>query len=373
MTNQNSILPPEMHGVMSISGLRGFGKSFLASQADFPDNIIFIDFENKGEGIDAQLDFGGYHAPVQNAGADPLALYKGIQTIIDEIEKDRFTTLVFDNISPMELALNAEAANRAEFYAQKYGLNLKNIKAGRFGGTKAVVNFMISDICNRIHSKGVSLIVTTSHMSKRWSVGGPIPNKYNMKGADRWQELSILTLILIPGNFPPIPSALVQKEQLGTIAINTNPTEEELEAMKRGEDGHDVGRRLPPKIAKCTFQEIRRYLYEPADFKKLLPEEIPTTDEADPFKEKLNKEQMQIAMAAAEMYKKQQEEDDEIATILEQEEENKKLNGIANDIQELLKTKPELKDATTPIVAKELNITIPEAARALAQIRNREN
>lgn len=371
MTEQNekpTILPPEMRGTMSITGLRGYGKSFLASQADLPNNIMFVDFENKGAGIDNQLQFGSYFAPVQES-SDPLSLYRNVQSIVDSIEQDRFTVLVFDNVSPLELALNAEASNNAEKYSKLYGLNLKNIKAGRFGGTKAVTNFMISDMCNRIHGKGIKLIITTSHMSKRWSTGGIIPNKYNAKGADRWQELSILTLILIGGKYPPIPSALVQKEQLGTISIDSNPNEEQLEKMKRGEIGHEIARRLPPKIAKCNFQEIRHYLYHPANFGKLTDDEIPTEEEADPYRERLNKEQMTIVLAAADIQRKQEKEDDEITELLELEEVKNKEGEARKKIENLIESDSKWADAASPAIAKELGMTIPEVAKLLAEIR----
>ncbi|GAG33352.1 unnamed protein product, partial [marine sediment metagenome] len=142
-----SILPPEMVGVCSISGYRGSGKSFLASQADLPDNIAYFDFESKGAGINTQLNFGEYRALTQETSGDPLALYKATNMAFTSIPHNRFTVAVLDNVSPFELALNAEAANNAETYAQRYGLNLKNVKAGRFGGTRAIVNFMISDLC----------------------------------------------------------------------------------------------------------------------------------------------------------------------------------------------------------------------------------
>ena len=63
--------------------------------------------------------------------------------------------------------MNAEASNNDEVYANRFGLNLKNIRAKRFGGTKSIVNFMISDMCSKLHAKGVQLIICTSHSEEQ--------------------------------------------------------------------------------------------------------------------------------------------------------------------------------------------------------------
>ena len=307
-----------MTGVMSVSGYRGSGKSFLAAQADFPENIAVFDFENKGAGIDEQLKFGLYRPLVQECEGDPVKLYKKFSEEIDRLEQDKYTVLIIDNVSPLEVAMNAEVRTKPETYADRYGLNAKNIIANRYGGSKSVVNFMISDFASRIHSKGVKLIIVISHIGNRWSPGGIIPNKYNVKGADRWQELSILTLILIHGKNPPVPSALVQKEQLGTISVNSNLTPEELDLMIRGETGHKITRRLPTKISDCTFQSVRHYLYNPVDFDNLKPDEIPTEEEINPFRERLSKEQFEIVRGAIALKEREEKENEELEALEKQ-------------------------------------------------------
>lgn len=309
-----------MQGVAFFSGYRGIGKSFLAAQADLPQNIVFLDYENKGEGIDSQLSFGVYRAVTQEAadrGQGPLGIAQITMEIIKGLPQDEFTVLVLDNISPLELGLNAEAARNAETYARQYGLNFKNIQAGRFGGTKSIVNFLIGDkICSPAHSKGIRLVVATSHIKPRWGAAGPIPNKFNMKGADRWQELSILTLILIPGNRPPVPAALVQKEMLGIIGVPDDLTEDLLQAMMDGEVGHVVRRRLPVRVPECTFQRIKWYLKNPADLDRPADGEMPTEEESGPFAEKLSKEQIGYMRLALEQRQREEEEDKEIEQMV---------------------------------------------------------
>lgn len=366
---RTSILPPEMSGVMFLSGYRGSGKSFLASQSDLPDNILFLDFESKGAGINAQLDFGSYRALTQEAGEDPQALYRVTIQAINDIPDNRYTVAIFDNVSPFEIAMNAEAANDARMYSKRYGLNEKNVKAGRFGGTKSIVNFMISDICSKLHSKGIRLIVPTSHISARWSTTGPIPNKYSMKGADRWQELSILTLILIPGDKPPVPSALVQKEQLGTISIDYD--DKQLEAIMHGEAGHTVKRRLPPKISECTFQKIRWYLHNPADFENLADHEVPTLEERDPFDKTLSKEQLGVIMAELDYQKAQEVKEKSILEALAVDDKNKIVDKILLQLSGLPNgsTSKPLPAIKAELDAKGHIFSIPDIANAVAEFK----
>lgn len=359
---------------MFLSGYRGSGKSFLASQSDLPQNILFLDFESKGAGINAQLQFGSYRALTQEAGEDPQALYRVTMQVINEIPDSRYTVAIFDNVSPFEIAMNAEAANNARMYSQRYGLNEKNVKAGRFGGTKAIVNFMISDICAKLHSKGIQLIVPTSHISARWSTTGPIPNKYSMKGADRWQELSILTLILIPGDKPPVPSALVQKEQLGTISIDYSDGKldsELLDAIMRGEAGHIVQRRLPPKISECTFQKLRWYLHNPADFKNLADHEVPSLEERDPFDKKLSNEQLGLMMKELDYQRAQEEEEKAIMEALAVDDKVKITDEIKKHLIAISAVNRKMPFPAIQIELKEKghDYSIPDIALAVSEFK----
>ncbi len=127
----------------------------------------------------------------------------------------------------------------------------------------------------------------------------------------------MLTLILIPGTQPPIPAGLVQKEQLGMISINRAPTQEQLDAMERGDLGHEVLRRLPLRLPECTFQRLRWYMYHPANLHEPATGEVPTQEEADPFAEKLTKEQFTFASLALQHSDDESMGDDDIPAMLE--------------------------------------------------------
>lgn len=320
-----TILPPEFTGVMFITGFRGAGKSYLASQTDLPQNIDFIDMENKGEGIDSQLNFGRYRALVQESDC-PQTTFNLFKEVIDTISPDR-TVMVIDNISPLEIAMQTEGLRDPQFYANRYALNAKNIKSGAYGGAKAVVNPMLHELCSMIHSKGIKLIIATSHIGDKWGIGGKIPNKFNPKGADRWQALSILSLIMIPGDKPPIPDALVQKEQLGIISIDDNLTQDQLDAMMRGEAGHTISRRLPPRIPQCTMQKVRWYLQNPIDWNDLAEDEKMRDHEMEPFSDKLSKEQLGYMKMAAELEAKREREEEQLLQMFENQKELEQING----------------------------------------------
>ena len=97
-----------------------------------------------------------------------------------------------------------------------------------------------------------------------------------------------MTLILIPGIYAPVPAAIVQKEQLASVVYD-----EEAEEFT-------IRRRLPLKLARATWSEIKRYLREPADTNNPKPEEVLTRAESDPFSEELSKEQISVMIAQME-------------------------------------------------------------------------
>jgi hypothetical protein len=323
-----SVLPPEMAGVMHITGYRGIGKSYLAAQADAPQNIAFFDFESKGKSIDSQLEFGLYRALTQES-KEPSGLFDVATLAFNGLKQDRYTVAVLDNTYWLELALQAGARRDVRHYCEEYGLNYKNVVANRFGGLRSVVNMMISDnVCGVLHNKGVRLIINTSHIKQRWGSGGPIPGKYRIKGADRWQELSILSLILFGAEHAPIPSALVQKEQLGLLEWSA----------EKGE--HVIKRRLPFRIPRCTFAEIRRYLKEPADLKHPASGEMPAEEESAPFEERLSREQIALMKLMLEKEQREERAADatvellESKTILEVDPVVSEIMALANDEEE---------------------------------------
>ena len=289
MAQIKSILPDEVQGVSKITGYRGRGKSYFASQMENPSLTAFMDFEKKGEGINSQVHFGLYCPVTEKASGGGVGIWDTFIREVDSIKQNQFTHAILDNTAPLEMAMRAEAVRNADTYAKAYGMDAGNIRANRYGGQSGVVNYLISEkVCNPLWAKGVRLITAISHIKPRWSGGVQVPNSYNIKGADRWDELSILTLIIIPGDHPPAPSALVMKEQLGAIEWDE----------KKGK--FRAFRRLPYRIPIATPAHVYEYLKTPANLEKPTLGEMPTEEEIGPFREKLSREQMSIIMAEIE-------------------------------------------------------------------------
>lgn len=344
---ENSILPREMKGVMFVSGYRGIGKSYLAATADAPSKVVFLDFESKGEGLHEQLGFAAYHSLTsESAGKGAAGLWDATYAAINSIPAG-CTVCVLDNIAPLELALRAEAGRDLNRYVKEFGLNLANVQAGRYGGLSSVVNFLITEkLTAPIHARGVRLIIATTHIKSRWENGVPILNKYSIKGADRWQELSILSLVLHPGEFAPVPAALIQKEQLGTLTWDART------------GTHTIGRRLPLRMPQCTFAEIRRYLCEPANLREPAAGEVPTDAQSDPFRSELSREQIAMMTAAMKQSESAGSEDD--AMVLEPAPESVESVALSVRVKEL-----KAQGKSMPAIASECSISIPDVARRL--------
>lgn len=289
VTTRPTILPPEFRGVMYVTGMRGSGKSMLASQADRPDNVLFLDFEEKGSGIDAQLHFGKYVSMSGEAarrfGMDfkPIQYMEIVREQMNLLEPGRFTVAVIDNLEPLETAFY----NEVKKFPLNYGISTQNAQSGAFGGAWSGVSYLVSGFINSLYSKGIRLVIVTAHLKSVWASTGPIPNKWKPKGVERWHELSILSLVLLTAEYAPIPSALVQKEQLASTRFNEETSEIE------------VVRRLPMRIPKCNFVEIRKYLTNPADINNPEEGEKPTAEEMNPFNDRFTKDQLSYLTAAA--------------------------------------------------------------------------
>lgn len=301
MSNSMSILSPDMKGVMFISGYRGKGKTFLAAHADFPQNIAFFDFdEGKSEGLHNQLGFGMYKPVEEN---EPLKRADMFLSTVENMPQDKFSVAIIDNISPLEKALQAIVYRDVAKWSKIYGYSTNEIMTDHYGKARGVMNDLIGDgITKPLHSKGIKLIIVTSHVKDKFNT----PGKMVIQGRDRWQELSILTLILIDGDNPPVPSAIIQKEALGKMSIITD--EKDCIAVMKGEiPSHTITPRLPARLPEATWQTIRQYLHKGADLKNPKKGEKLILEEVEPFSERLSKEQVAYQLGAMEKEKEERQ------------------------------------------------------------------
>lgn len=328
----NSILSPDMKGVMFISGYRGKGKTFLAAHADFPQNIAFFDFdEGKAEGLHNQLGFGYYKPVVEN---EPLKRADMFLSEVEKLPQDKFTVAIIDNVSPLEKALQAVVYRDAKRYSSIYGYAVDHIMTDNFGKARGIMNDLIGDaIAKPLHAKGIKLIIITSHVKEKFNV----PGKMTMQGRDRWQDLSILTLILVEGDNYPIPSAIVQKEALGDILALQKPTDEEIAQIMKGMiPSHIIQRRLPYRLPEATWQAIRRYLFSPANLQNQAEGEKLILEESEPFSERLSKEQVAYQLGILEREKKVENEARAVELMLRQSQEKAIKEYITDNLDSAL-------------------------------------
>lgn len=286
---QPTRLPPSLRNLMLITGFRGFGKSYLAATADDNENIMFLDFERKGKALHDQLNFGYYESIIdtvtEHAGrVINIELFRRTWQIIEAMPRDRFTVVVLDNINELQRGMLAEVKDRPA----RYDVDQQRALSGAFGGAWPGVHTLISSLSGYLGTKGVQLLIVVSHLKPAWGNGQPLFNKFKTDGVARIHELSTLSLVMVPGMYPPTPSALVEKEQTGQVTFN------------RETGLHEIRRMLPLKLPRATWAEIRRYLKEGVDFANPKPGEMPTKGEIDPYSPTFSNEQLQAIAAAAE-------------------------------------------------------------------------
>jgi len=293
--------------MIRIIGFAGIGKTYLAGSMEIPGLVDYADFESKARAVAEQLarrgtPFGAYNAiNEQAAGKGGIALFDTFRRHIDGIKQDQFTTMVLDNVAELQKAAVTHAEANAKEYAANSSLQEKFIKSGNAGQQFSAAGIVFANLFSAIRDKGIQLIICVSHIGPMWRRNTQVPGKWHVGGVRVLDELSSLSLILMPPrseteNWPP-PAALISKESLGTFSVQTDLTPEQIEAIKRGEiPSHIMSPRLPRRIWPCTSQTIRHYLAHPADYENLSEHEVPTDDELFMFSEKLSKEQMAFVL-----------------------------------------------------------------------------
>lgn len=345
-----SIMPKEFQGVIFITGNRGVGKSYCAAGVERPDLVLYLDFDDgKGAALHEQLNFANY----QDVKADvvgtygqvykPAQMYEHIRSILERIESNRYTHAVLDNIDDIEHALTIEVKRDPDGYG--IGRNPKtgvsHAVSGAYGGPWPAVNNLISGLVNVMRAKGIKVVTAIAHTKDMWGSGGPVPNKRKVRGVERWQQMSILSLVVIPGTPDPIPpAALVQKEALGKLSFDTHTGKFEKPI-----------RRLPLRLPEANFDEIRKYLKKPADLKNPKPGEVPTFEEQNPFSDKFSKEQLAYMTLSAQIEAKNGTDGDSLQP-----------QHMTAELIETLKT--ELKTDSAKVVAKRNGLKVDDLIAA---------
>jgi hypothetical protein len=283
-----SILPTAVRVMALFTGFRGTGKSTLAATADCPQNICFLDYEQKGRELHKQLGFGYYESITDTVTAKAgrvinIELFRRTWQIIESLPKDRFTVLVLDNINELQRGMEAEVKDRPA----RYDVDQQKALSGAWGGAWPGVHTLVSSISTYASTRGIDLVIVVSHLKPAWGNGQPLFNKFKTDGVARLHELSTLSLVMVPGVTPPTPSALVMKEQTGLVSFDPDTKE------------YRITRRLPLKLPQATWAAIRSYFDHPANFQSPRPGEMPTPEELEPYSPTCSRDQLQAIAAAA--------------------------------------------------------------------------
>lgn len=295
-----SIIPPAVTHVVMVTGMRGQGKTVFSLGVDNPANILMLDYESKGEGFAGPLGVGTYFsilddcADLKGMGFRPLDIYNRTLQIFEQIPKDRFTAIVLDNAGNLLQGCLAEVQRNPI----SYGIDPSRALSGQYGGAWPGVQFLIKSLFNLARSRGVQVVVTTFQPTAAWSTQGPLINKFKITDVKIFHEMSVLTLVLVPGlpDYIPAPSALVMKEQLASLTWD-----DEAKEMI-------VKRRLPAKLPKASFSEVYKYLTHPADLSNPRRGETVTVEELAPWSPTFGKEQLAMIEKLAAAAKLMQEE-----------------------------------------------------------------
>lgn len=287
-----TVIPDDLNHVILVTGHRGIGKTTFCLGADQPQNILMLDYEGKGMGLARPLGVGGYFdipgecANLRGFNYRPIEVFVRTRQILEAVPAGRFTTLVLDNATNLQNGCLAEVVRSPI----SYGIDPTKAASGQYGGAWPGVQYVIQSLLALAKSRGIKLIICTFQPKGAWAGGTPAFNKFKITDVKTWHEMSVLSLVLVEGveKYFPAPSALVMKEQLAKVSWN--PLTSEMEVI----------RRLPARLPKATFGEIRRYLENPVDFANLLPEERVTSEMLSPWLPTFSREQITFLQKLAE-------------------------------------------------------------------------
>jgi len=282
--DNGSILHPRVGGLIYITGLHGLGKTTLATTVEAPHLTGILDLDLKFDEVAKELGYawykGPYDVPGDPFGYDIKALALWFQQTIQEIP-DGLTALVIDNATEIESALGSIVLQDPA----RYGVNPSNARAGRYGGVNPGIGKLWQSILSYLKNRGVRVVVTVSHMSQPWVDGKPLPNKFRGKGNKVLQQYSNLSVVLVGGDYPPVPSAVVLKEQL---------------AKRTFVDGeYKTVRTIPLRLPRATWKDINHYLDNPPSFENPTPGEMLDKRELYTYGDFMSKEHLEFVQVMA--------------------------------------------------------------------------
>jgi len=286
---------------------------------------------------------------VDERGKQAMAQY--YDDLIDRLDKKlrdgAFDAIVLDTVEIAEAAITAAV----ESGRRKFG----------WGGNRAYgrmevegVRPLYRGLFQAIEARGVKDIILCSHLKPRWHDDHPVPGAVKPGGRLKLlSRLSTFMFWLVPGNDASgAPAAIVMKARYGQMM--PHPTE----------DRWVTQRILPPRIPVFSWDAVRNYAENPADFNNLKPGEVLSEDERKQASMLFDAEQMKYLIAckqidASDIAERQRERD---AALMPAKSQASLANAIQSEENKLAVGM--LREGQSPMkIAKELGIKLPQVIK----------
>ena len=243
--------------VLGLTGEFESGKTLFGLSID-PANTLCFDMEKSSgcyEGLGfTRVDMADVMLSKFGARYTPVDVFNTWNAAIDAITPGKFRVIMLDPVSEVESGLASWVrANPAKF--GKTASQYQKMEGLYWADVKEHWKLMLSKLAAKCEC-----FVFTAHLKFVWSDNRPTRRR-TPKGKDTLMELATLYLHLDrtindKGAKPAIPSAHVLKDRLAHTRINEKTGAVEIVPI------------LPPRLPVANPQAIRKYIEEPANFKK---------------------------------------------------------------------------------------------------------
>ncbi len=288
-------------GLVAVVSDFGIGKTEFALGCGYqPDEIIFVNNDSKEppEHLKSKgytKENKGYKQYVdllnETKGLKPLEFYSHCLELIDNIENID-GAIIWDTWTRL--------GKTCEPYVQKNKAEF--VEGGKYRGTKEIVGGKVwndswlleGEILNTLKRK-CQLLIITFHLKNRYFGKSKVEGKYDpghTKAIAQYSDLRIW--LTATKHYSRIPIGLVLKN---------------IAKHSLGEKGIEITSVLPPRIPYCNWQSIWNYWADPAGSKELMPDEVPSDDEAAMIGGYLTDEQKRMLMIGIQSDKQAKEKE----------------------------------------------------------------